>query len=159
MSKYLFLCRHADTHSSVGFASDFSRKLTATGLAEARQAGTWIQNFNLPVDFILHSAAVRTTQTAIVLADCLRYKPEEIISSADLYNTTARKLLQVITQISQEKQVAVIVGHNPSVSDVAASINHQHRQYVPTAGVNFFTFHTNNWQELEWCDCSLQTNY
>jgi phosphohistidine phosphatase len=159
MPKYLFICRHADTSPALAGQPDFDRPLTAKGIADAQQAGRWILSTGLAVPAILCSAAVRTHATARIFAEVLALPPEAVLPEQALYHATARELEGRIGGLPASRSVALLVGHNPAVSRLVGKLNSRPEQYVPTAGVNLFTFATDDWMEIDWCDFKWQANY
>ena len=159
MSKYLFLCRHADTAAAVAGQPDFDRPLTLQGLQDARTSASWIQQTGLPVSAITCSAAVRTQATARIFGQVLHLPAAAIHPDKALYHASADQLEAHIRLLPPAQQVAVFIGHNPAVSQLVGKLNSRPGQYVPTAGVNLYTLATDDWQEIDWCELKWQANY
>jgi phosphohistidine phosphatase len=159
MPKYLFICRHAETSPAAAGQSDFDRPLTANGLLEAQRSARWIKNTGLSVPAILCSAAVRTQATARIFAQVLQLPAAAIIPDKSLYHASAADLEDRIGLLPAAQQVALLVGHNPAVSRLVGKLNSRPDQYVPPAGVNLFTFSTDDWLETDWSEVTWQANY
>jgi phosphohistidine phosphatase len=159
MPKYLFICRHADTSPALAGQSDFDRPLSAKGIADAQQSARWIHNTGLAVPNILCSAAVRTQSTARIFAQVLALPDAAVLPEQGLYQASARELEDRIGLLPASQTVALLVGHNPGVSRLVGKLNSQPDHYVPTAGVNLFTFATDDWMEIDWCYLKWQANY
>jgi phosphohistidine phosphatase len=159
MSKHLFICRHADTAAAVAGQPDFDRPLTPLGILEARKSAAWIQNTGLPVSAIWCSAAVRTQATARIFGEILHLPAAAIFPDKSLYYASAEELAEQIRLLPAAQQVAVFISHNPAVSRLVGKLNSREGLYVPTAGVNLFTFATEDWQEIEESDLKWKPNY
>jgi phosphohistidine phosphatase len=159
MPKYLFICRHADTAPALAGQPDFDRPLTPKGIADAQQSARWILSTGLDVPAILCSAAVRTQSTARLFAQVLQLPDTAVLPGENLYHASAQELLDRIGALPAFQSVALLVGHNPAVSRLVGKLNSRPDQYVPTAGVNLFTFATDDWMEIDWCDLKWQANY
>jgi phosphohistidine phosphatase len=159
MPKYLFICRHADTAPALAGQPDFDRPLTPKGIADAQQSARWILSTGLAVPAILCSAAVRTQSTARLFAQVLQLPDTAVLPEENLYHASAQELLDRIGALPASQSVALLVGHNPAVSRLVGKLNSRPDQYVPTAGINLFTFATDDWMEIDWCDLKWQANY
>ncbi|WP_051360094.1 SixA phosphatase family protein [Adhaeribacter aquaticus] len=159
MPKNLFLCRHADALLAITGQTDSNRNISAKGISEAQTAAQWMANFGLPVDAVVSSAAVRTTETARILASGLGLPLHQIYSVKELYNCATATLLRFLAQLAPHWNTVVVVAHNPAVSEVSSKLNNDNNLYVPTAGVNYFTFLTHDWFEIEVSDFKLKVNF
>jgi phosphohistidine phosphatase len=108
---------------------------------------------------MLCSAAVRTQATARIYAQILELPATALLAEVSLYHASARELEDRIGLLPASQQVALLVGHNPAVSEWVGKLNSRPAQYVPTAGVNLFTFATDDWLEIEWSDLKWQANF
>ena len=121
--KRLLLLRHAEAepvhpNAPAAAANDFDRALTAHGRTQALQAAHRLRHERLLPDLMLVSPALRTRETAHIVAaylECLstlRCEPEG-------YPGTAATWLQLVRQIGPSIGTLVLVGHNPGLSDLA----------------------------------------
>lgn len=108
----LILWRHA--HAADG-EDDMARELTPKGQKQAQKMAAWL-NAKLPENCrILVSPAIRTVQTA----DALQRKYKLVPDLAPHAN--ALQLLQAANW-PQSKEAVLIVGHQPTLGLVAASL-------------------------------------
>ncbi|HEX4052154.1 MAG TPA: histidine phosphatase family protein [Steroidobacteraceae bacterium] len=116
--KRLLLLRHGEAEPAGAAASDFERALTAHGRAQALQAARRLRRTRCVPDAILASPALRTRETATIVAarlECLqalRYEPLAYPGSPEL-------LLQLLSTLPDESEAALLVGHNPGLSALA----------------------------------------
>lgn len=109
----LVLVRHATAvaHSSGG---DRTRSLSPAGLAQARALGRTLAGGLGPVGQAVCSTAQRTVETLEALAESLdileRWRDD------DLYLCDAEQVLDAARAFDEDTRVALVVGHEPSIS-------------------------------------------
>lgn len=117
----LYLLRHAKAQKAVKHAwdpaDDKGRPLTASGIADAAAVGRWFRAHSLIPGVALVSPATRAMDTwqlaASELGASLAVRVEP-----DLYGATVTDLLRLIRALPAEFTSAIIVGHDPSLSDL-----------------------------------------
>jgi phosphohistidine phosphatase len=119
--RMLVLLRHAKAQHPAGFA-DVDRPLTDRGHADAGAAGAWLNSHGFVPDLVLCSPAKRTRQTWHGVALALTSAPE-VRYDQRLYDGRARDMLSAIMSIEDPVRTALIVGHNPTVSEVSAMLD------------------------------------
>ncbi|MGV3504163.1 MAG: SixA phosphatase family protein [Adhaeribacter sp.] len=159
MFKYLFICRHADAAAAVAGQPDFDRPLSSRGIAQARSAAQWVLQSGIPVSMLHCSAARRTQETARIFAEILQLPDSALKPDPAWYQATARDLLESIEDWPADRQQGLLIGHNPAVSALVGQFNSSPHHYVPTGGVNLFTFAAADWQEISWSEAKWQANY
>ncbi|MCL2871444.1 MAG: histidine phosphatase family protein [Betaproteobacteria bacterium] len=124
----LILWRHA--HAEPGFP-DLARPLSARGRDEARDAAQWLIA-RLPTTCrILVSPALRTQQTAEMLA-----RPYETVSTL-APDAEINDVLAVVgwRKKSTEKDITLVVGHQPTLGEVATYLLGETRWAPKTASL------------------------
>jgi phosphohistidine phosphatase len=117
----LVLLRHAKAQHPAGVA-DIDRPLTDRGHADATAAGAWLSNHGFVPDLVICSPAKRTRQTWHGVALALTTAPE-VRYDERLYSGRARDMLSAIMAIEANVATALVVGHNPTVSEVSAMLD------------------------------------
>jgi phosphohistidine phosphatase len=110
----LILLRHAKAADPDDYATDIERPLTARGHRDATAAGAWLKEQNLQPDAVLCSTAVRTRET---LADTGVEAPT--LFEHRIYTGPAFDTLDLIRQVGADVSTLLLVGHNPTISDVS----------------------------------------
>ena len=115
--KTLVLLRHAKAENGNTGLSDSDRALNERGRKEAQAVGTFIRKQDLALDLVLSSSAERTRETT-----------ELVVASADLavevryeqriYEAGPLRLLEVVSQIEDERNTVLLVGHNPGMEEL-----------------------------------------
>ena len=145
--KTLILIRHASTEGH-GERGDRSRKLTGAGLAEARAQGELLSALGVEPGALLHSPAVRTTETAAHLVDAagwtLESEPKEAI-----YEASAARLVELIRGLDDDHATVVVVGHQPGVGEVVGYLLGGARLNVSAGCAIGLAFAVDQWCEVD----------
>jgi phosphohistidine phosphatase len=151
-TRQLVLIRHS---KAVAGAADHERPLAERGVADAGALARWLAAAVTP-DRAVVSTAIRAQQTWQFAAVWLE-RPAEVVSDHRVYANTVGGLLAIIHETPAEVGTLVLVGHNPSMAELAAGLDDGAgdassraavgRSY-PTSGVACFDVPP-PWDELE----------
>lgn len=121
MNRTLLLMRHAKAEDGFG-VTDYDRELTDKGRGQAERVGRLLTERGYTPDHVICSAAKRTRQTleGVLGAMDLPSKPE-IDYAETAYLAGADELLELVNQVDADASTVLVVGHNPTVAQVAAS--------------------------------------
>lgn len=99
---------------------DLERDLSAKGLQDAAALGVLMREKNYAPALALCSSAKRTSQT---LAQVMQSVPlQNVQHTKDIYHATTRDLMGIIHKIDDAYDSALIVGHNPTIHEMAAKL-------------------------------------
>ncbi|HTT05542.1 MAG TPA: histidine phosphatase family protein [Steroidobacteraceae bacterium] len=116
--KRLLLLRHGEAEPAGAAAGDFERPLTARGRAQALQAAHRLRQLHCTPDTILASPALRTRETATIVAARLE-QLQALHYQSSAYPGSLEALLQLIDAVSDQSETLLLVGHNPGLSALA----------------------------------------
>ena len=133
--KTLYLVRHAKSSWKYPNLDDFERPLNKRGRKNAPFMGTILKKLKVAPDLILSSPANRASMTARIIADKIGYPLETIRYSENIYEFSANALIDVIEHLEEAVNKAMLVGHNPALTDLANYIGDQPIRNIPTSGV------------------------
>jgi phosphohistidine phosphatase len=119
MANTLLLIRHAKAVGEA--ASDAERPLSPRGIRDARVAGQWLADHALVPDLVLLSPARRARQTWEEISPRLAAEPAVSID-ARIYENTLESLLDVLGDAGHDQRCVAVVGHNPSMHALAATL-------------------------------------
>jgi phosphohistidine phosphatase len=108
--------RHAKSDYPNG-VSDHERPLAPRGIREAGLAGEWLRDNLPPIEHVLCSSATRTRQTLDRTG-----VTAPVSYSERLYGATPGTMLDEINQINDDVSTLLVVGHEPTVSQVALGL-------------------------------------
>jgi phosphohistidine phosphatase len=109
----LLVLRHAKTEDTRPGSKDSERRLTPDGERDACEVGDYLRAQGITVDTVLCSSAVRARQTLelLELDDQLDQNRVEIADR--FYNAGGDTLINAVRGLSDDCQVALLVGHAP----------------------------------------------
>lgn len=116
----LLLLRHAKAEPS-GAGGDYERALTRRGETDARRLGRYLgENGPVPGKALVSSAR-RTRQTYEAVAAALGGAAPAADHQDDLFDASAAEVLGCV-QRAVDADCLMVVGHNPAVAELAASL-------------------------------------
>ena len=146
--KTLIIVRHAKAGELAANKTDFERKLTDGGKADAeKMASRLTQQINCP-DVFISSTAKRAWSTAKRFANAFKIKEEHIIKEKNIYEASADTLINLVQSIDNKNEVAIIFGHNPGFSQLAYYFSGNGSIELPTCGLAIIEFDFNDWQNV-----------
>ena len=145
--KTLILIRHGKSDWSAG-VSDMERPLNHRGLNDAPRMASILLHKGLTPELIYYSSAKRTTQTTTILAEELSIHKTHLIKSPELYLCPAFAIEEVIQFAPSEANIMAIVGHNPTLSEVASNFSKKGYMDMPPLGIFIATFDTDDWATI-----------
>jgi len=98
---------------------------------------------------IISSSAVRARTTAEIFASELSYDLAEIVVTDEIYGVGTNELLEMIQGFDDELDKVMLVGHNPTVTDLANGLAQCNIHNVPTCGVLVIGFQVEQWSDIE----------
>ena len=116
----LILLRHGKSDWSGG-EPDHLRPLASRGRRQAPEAGRWLAEHVGPVELALVSSAERTRETWRLAAAELAVPPP-VREDDRLYAAPAESLLGVVRELADRVSTVVLVGHNPGLEELVASL-------------------------------------
>ena len=139
------LLRHAK--SDWPDVSDQARPLAKRGRRDAPAVGRWLRDHGYLPDVVVCSTARRTRQTWELIAPVLDGSPS-VTFEPRAYGASAMALLYLASELPGRCRNALIIGHNPGISDLAASLDagESHLRF-PTAAVAVLEF-GGDWPDL-----------
>jgi phosphohistidine phosphatase len=142
VNKELILIRHAE--ALPGRDDDFNRQLTARGIADAHQAALQIR-LSSSEAVIVSSPAIRAYSTALIVASSLNFNFDRIQLKSALYNSDLEEYLEAVRTLNNQFQTAIIIGHNPSISQLASYFGDGEVQSLQPGGMVRLLFGDISW--------------
>ncbi len=146
--KKLYLLRHADSQR-IHPMGDFNREISSRGIEELERLAPVLSRQNFHVDVALCSSAVRTKQTWDYLSSKLALAVEVEFLDA-LYNSLPETVLSLISNVSDQYESAIIISHNPCISEITNKLLQSHADTLSfgTANIACINFDVLTWQEI-----------
>jgi len=144
--KTLLLLRHAKSSWDDPALRDFERPLNERGLRAAPLMGRFISKRKLRPDLVLSSPAERARQTAGLVLEAARLTAP-VRFDERIYEATAARLVEVVSQIEESVETALLVGHNPGMEELIGLLTGETRR-MPTAALARLALDTDKWAKL-----------
>ena len=152
--KTLFLLRHAKSSWKDKELSDFDRPLKPQGRKVAETISALFKRKRVNPDLILSSPAVRAKETIEIILQSVNLKGQ-LHFDERIYEASANRLLEMVNQIQNDVQSALIVGHNPGLEELIALCTGRN-QRMPTAALAKIIFKTSNWTDVAKAGATLE---
>jgi phosphohistidine phosphatase len=149
----LMLLRHAKTERAEPGERDRDRTLMKRGRAAAPASGAYMVQHGLIPDLALVSPAARAQETwALVAAAFIKTPP--MATDDRIYNASSETLIDIISA-TRKARALIVVGHNPSLHDLAmrliasgAGAGDRLNENLPTAGLVVIELPFDDWSLL-----------
>lgn len=148
MAKLLYLLRHGDSAAKQLGGSDKERQLTANGMKESMQIGSFLQKNAVGLDQIVSSTAERAKNTTQIVSDAMRSNADKIFFQDELYDASFRTFFDLIINIEDHFNHVMFVGHNPTITYVAEYLTGESIGDLSTCGLVIVQFNVNSWKEV-----------
>jgi len=99
------------------------------------------------LDLIVSSNAIRAITTAQIIANKLDMKRTNFLIDPLVYGLEISALLELISQIAKRYDEVMIVGHNPSLTDLASHIAGE-PILMPTCSLMKASFDFKDWRKI-----------
>ena len=153
--KKLLLLRHAKSSWEDTSLPDFERPLNERGLRAAPLIGKFMRERQLRPDLVICSPARRTRETIALVLEAAGIETKTRYDER-IYEATASRLREIVSEIEDDHQEVLLVGHNPGFENLLERLTGQ-TERMPTAALALVILNAENWSEaitkggyLEW---------
>ena len=148
--KKLYVLRHAKTerHNT----SDHERALTERGVNDCHIMGQYIKESKITPDHVYCSSATRTRQTHEYVSDYF-IDNSDVHYTDSLYVVSGGDIIKVLSQVPDQYESLMLVGHNPGVSELLHILPQTTERLfsptMPTASLAIYDLMIPNWRSIE----------
>jgi phosphohistidine phosphatase len=146
--KTLYLVRHAKSSWDHPDLEDFDRPLSHRGKRDAVSMGKYLFRKSVMPDVVVTSPASRAGLTALLLVSEAQNASLRRIEEGRIYAANLSTLVDLIRSWDHGWQRVMLVGHNPSVSDLATWLTNREVGYVPTCTVMGVSLRVPDWPAI-----------
>lgn len=149
--KQLILIRHGKSSWKYPHLDDIHRPLTSRGKTDSELVGTYLYNeHNVSADVILSSPAVRTRNTAVILAKSLQFDENMIhyIDALYSFGDNGDVILSQLQQLNDNVNTVVVVGHNDTCYLLANRLSGNMVEKFPTAATIGVKWNVMDWSQI-----------
>ncbi len=153
--KTLYLLRHAKSSWDHADLKDFERPLADRGINDIPVMAERFKARDGRVGCIICSPAVRTKTTAKMFAEQIGFPSDEIGSNPELYFAGSNMFLKAARLLDDEYEAAMLVGHNPAITDFVNEMAGADIDNIPTCGLVQLSLPIKAWSEIEFSSAKL----
>lgn len=146
--KTLYLCRHAKSSWADPGMDDFDRPLNERGLRNAPFMAKTFAQRGEPVEWVVSSPANRAITTARFFAEALGLPKETFTQERLIYLAERHTLAHIVSQLPDNKERAMLFGHNPGFTDLLNHLSDAGIDNLPTCGLVRIDFAVGSWQHI-----------
>jgi phosphohistidine phosphatase len=107
------------------------------------------------VDCIISSPAVRAKATATLFAEAIGFPVADLTSNPELYFAGAPMFLKASSLLDEDFDSAILVGHNPAITEFANNMSGANIENIPTCGLVELTLPIDNWSDVVLASATL----
>jgi phosphohistidine phosphatase SixA len=116
---------------------DFERTLAERGLLDIEKMAERFSQGGRSVQCIISSPAVRAKTTAMQFARDIGFEEEEVAANPELYFAGTAMFLKAARLIDDVYDSAMLVGHNPAITEFVNQMCHADIENIPTEAKAF----------------------
>lgn len=145
--KTLLIARHAKSSWDYDTVEDFDRPLKESGIRNAYLVAETLKKKNITFDVIYSSPANRALHTAIIFMRVLNIPFSKIIIEEQFYSESDSEVIQFLKNIPESYSKVMLIGHNPTFTDLANRFLKQRISNLPTAGAVLLELNCDSWSQ------------
>jgi phosphohistidine phosphatase len=146
--KTLYIVRHAKSDKDNPKLEDIDRTLNARGYTDAHAMASKLNDTRKKPELIVSSPAIRALTTALIFARKFKYDPKKIVLEELLYETGSKEYLQVIAELDNSLDSAMLFGHNATITMLVNKLTDPFTDHIPTCAVTAISFAVSSWKEV-----------
>ena len=148
--KQLIFIRHAKSDWGSEFLHDADRCLNERGYSDAYYMSRWFKKNHKATDVIISSTATRALSTALIFARDLDFNMNNFFLEQKIYEAPMSRLISVIKNLNNEKDSAMLFGHNPGFTNVCNELSaDMFYEGIPTCGIVSMKFDIESWNDVK----------
>ena len=144
--KALLLLRHAKSSWKNPGLEDFERPLSDRGRKAAELIAGFIAKQNVAIDLVITSPAVRARQTIELVLQSAR-RSTELRFDQRVYEASPERLLEIVSQIEDQRKAVLVVGHNPGLEELLSLLVGQ-EEHMPTSSLAKLSLSVKKWDRV-----------
>jgi phosphohistidine phosphatase len=144
----LLLLRHGKSDWGSATGGDHERTLAPRGERSARLVGRYLARTGAVPELVISSTAVRARTTAELAIEEGGWVTRLELESG-LYAASARAVLEVVRRVPDEVESLLLVGHEPTWSELGGALVGGASVRFPTAGLLCADLAEPSWRDVE----------
>jgi len=149
LMKILYLLRHAKSSWDDPELKDFERPLASRGIDDVPVMAARFQGRGGQLACIICSPANRAKSTARLFAKNIEFDVDDIISNPELYFAGTPMFLKAASHVDETCDSAMLVGHNPAITEFANAMANCDIDNIPTCGLVEMRLPIEHWNDID----------
>ncbi len=145
MAKHLWIMRHAKSAWPDSIVEDLNRPLSKQGKEDAKAVGKWLAAQDHKPQIISVSPAKRARATVKRVRKQLGDCPVSI--AEELYGHSVLGYMQVVQEIADDAECALVVGHNPDLEQLIIMLT-GNVVAMTTSCIAHIDFQVSDWRDI-----------
>jgi phosphohistidine phosphatase len=141
----LYLLRHAKSSWKDPSQADFERPLANRGRKACESIARLIQDRGLEFDLVLCSTAIRARETIDLVTKYAKLRTE-LRFDERIYEATVAQLVEIVSQLENERKSVLLIGHNPGFEDLLHVFSGADHRF-PTASLAKIKLKISKWSD------------
>lgn len=147
--KTLYILRHAKSDWSEPGQDDIERAIREKGIKRTGLIINYMQSNQMKPDLIISSHALRAIQTSKLIATGLNYPKNSILINPKIYYWNEDQITNLFFEVNDSVSSLMIVGHNPTFTNLANHYLEKKIDYLPTSGLVTVNFDIDKWSDVD----------
>lgn len=152
--KTLILTRHAKSSWNSEASTDFERPLNKRGMRDAPEMAKRLARRGPMPDSIVSSTATRALVTTRLMMSELSLHSRHLTTTDSIYEAPVKALLDAIGNLPNQCEVAMLVGHNPGMSNTGNYLCTKAALQMPTCAMACLELDVDKWTDV-YRDCAV----
>ena len=144
--KKLIIVRHSKSSWKDLSLTDFNRPLNGRGKLDGPLMADYLKRKINKIDYLHSSSSLRTFETSKYFINQIQF--EKIEYDDSLYHCSSSSILKMIMNYSEDYQSAMIIAHNPGLTNLINSITNILLDNLPTTGISEINFDCSKWNDI-----------
>ncbi len=146
--KILVITRHAKSSWDYDAIEDIDRPLKESGIRNAYLVAETLSKKKINFDIVYTSPANRAIHTATIFSRVLKVPVQKIEIKDQLYSESDSEVIQFLKGIPENYNNVLIIGHNPTFTELANRFLKQRISNLPTAGAVLLELKCDSWNQI-----------
>jgi phosphohistidine phosphatase len=147
--KTIYLVRHAKSDWENTKLLDIERPLNERGYSNANSMSLLFKEKRDNPGIIISSPAIRAFSTASIFAKNLNYDSNNILIKKELYESSVKDYLSVVTTMDEQFKSLMLFAHNPTISSFADSLCNALPMEMSTCTIVGIRFDCKKWSDIK----------
>ena len=146
--KTLFIVRHGKSSWEYDDVKDIDRPLSERGIRDAYTMAVRLREKDLFPSRMISSPASRALHTGVIIKHVLGISDRDFFIDSNIYQANSRELMGILYGLDDHVASVMLIGHNPTFTDLANELSDHPLENLPTAGVVVIHFTVDKWTQV-----------